>query len=166
MNNPLISPSLGTFIWMLVSFGILVFILAKFGWPLILKSLKERETAITESLAAADKAKQEMKQLQTNNEELLKQCRLERDEMLRIARQTSEKIIEDARTKATEESNRIVEMAQERIENEKKKAMHELKNQIATLSIEMAEILIQDELKDKDRANEVIRRQLEETNLN
>ena len=76
MNNPLISPSLGTFFWMLISFGILVFILAKFGWPLILKSLKERETAITDSLAAADKAKQEMKQLQSNNEELLKQCRM------------------------------------------------------------------------------------------
>lgn len=165
MNNPLISPGLGTFIWMLISFGILVFILAKFAWPMILKALKERETAINDSLQAAEKAKAEMKQLHSNNEELLKQCRQERDEMLRNARQTSEKIIEDARNKATEESNRIVELAQERIENEKKKAMHELKNQIATLSIEMAEILIQQELSDKNKANEVIRRQLEETNL-
>ena len=93
MNNPLISPGIGTFVWMLLSFGILVFILAKFGWPLILKSLKERETAINNSLQAADKAREEMKHLVAHNEDLMKQARIERDEMLRNARQTSEKII-------------------------------------------------------------------------
>ncbi len=165
MNNPLISPGIGTFVWMLVSFGILVFILAKFGWPLILKSLKERETAINNSLQAADKAREEMKHLVAHNEDLMKQARIERDEMLRNARQTSEKIIEEAHIKATEEANRIVDSARESINFEKMKAMHELKNEVATLSIEIAEKLIQQELSDKEKANDVIRRQLEKVNV-
>lgn len=165
MNNPLISPGLGTFVWMLVSFGILVFILAKFGWPMILKSLKERETAITNSLEAAEKAKEEMQHLTAHNEELLKQARLERDDMLRSARQTSEKIIEEAHRKAQEEANRIVDNAKESINYEKLKAMHELKNQVANLSIAIAEKLIQQELSDKEKANEVIRKQLEQVDF-
>lgn len=133
MNNPLINPGLGTFFWMLVSFGVLVFILGKWGWPMLLKALKKREQAIADSLNAAQKAREEMAQLVAHNEELLRQAKVERDEMLRNARLTSEKIVEDARTKATEEADRIVENARESINYEKLKAMHDLKNQIATL---------------------------------
>ena len=132
MNNPLINPGLGTFFWMLVSFGVLVFILGKWGWPMLLKALKKREQAIADSLNAAQKAREEMAQLVAHNEELLRQAKVERDEMLRNARLTSEKIVEDARTKATEEADRIVENARESINYEKLKAMHDLKNQIAT----------------------------------
>lgn len=164
MNNPLISPGLGTFVWMLVSFGILVFILAKFGWPMILKALKEREMAITNSLQAAEKAKEEMKHLTAHNEELLKQARLERDEMLRNTRQTCDKLIEDAHAKATEEANRIVDAARESINFEKKRAMTDLKNEVANMSIAIAEMLVQQELSDKAKANEVIHRQLEKLN--
>lgn len=165
MNNPLINPGLGTFVWMLVAFGILAFILMKFGWPMLLKGLKERETAISESLNAAEKAKEEMKQLTSHNEELLKQAKEERDAMLRNARLTSEQIVEDARTKATEEADRIVESARENINYEKLKAMHDLKNQIANLSIEIAEKLIKSELSDKQKANELIARELENAKL-
>ena len=133
MNNPLISPGLGTFFWMLISFGILVFILGKWGWPMLLKALKNREKAIADSLNAAEKAREEMKLLVAHNEDLLKEAKLQRDEMLRNARLTSDKIVEDARLKATEEADRIVESARENINYEKLKAMHELKNQIASL---------------------------------
>lgn len=165
MNNPLINPGLGTFVWMLVSFGILVFILVKWGWPMILKALNEREKAIADSLNAAEKARDEMRQLKAENQDLLLEAKKERDEMLRNARLTSEKIIEDARQKAVEESDRIVESARESINYEKLKAMHELKNQVANLSIEIAETLIRQELSDKDKANEVIQRQLENTHI-
>lgn len=165
MNNPLVSPGLGTLVWMLVSFGILAFVLMKFGWPMVLKSLKERETAINDALHAADKAKEEMRQLQSHNEDLLKQAKQERDEMLRNARLTSEKIIEDARNRATAEAIRIVDNARENIESEKLKAMHDLKNQIANLSIEIAEKLLKSELSDKQKANELIDRELEKTKL-
>ena len=161
MNNPLISPGLGTFVWMLVSFGILAFILIKFGWPIILKSLKSREEAIEQSLGEAAKAREEMKSLVAHNEELLRQAKMERDEMLRNARTASDQIVEEARSKATAEADRIVESARENIEFEKLKAMHELKNQIANLSIEIAEKLIRAELSDKPKADALIQKELE-----
>jgi len=166
MNNPLISPGLGVIVWMLVAFGILAFILMKFGWPVILKSLKKREETINEALNAAEKAKEEMRQLQSNNEDLLKQAKADRDELLRRARLTSEQIIEEARAKATIEADRIVESARDNINYEKQKAMHELKNQIANLSIEIAEKLMKAELSDKEKANDLVTKEIENAHLN
>ena len=161
MNNPLINPGLGTPIWMLISFDILAFILIKWGWPALLKGLHSREEAITASLSEAAKAREEMKSLVAHNEELLRQAKIERDEMLRDARLTSESIIEEARNRATEEANRIVDTARENINYEKLKAMHELKNQVANLSIEIAEKLIRAELSDKPKADALIQKELE-----
>ena len=166
MNNPLINPGIGTFVWMLVSFGILAFILIKFGWPMILVALKKREDAIEQSLGEAAKAREEMKSLVAHNEELLRQAKLERDEMLRDARLASDNIIEEARAKATAEANRIVDNARESIEYEKMKAITELKNQIANLSIEIAEKLIRAELSDKPKADTLIQKELELMKLN
>ena len=166
MNNPLIYSGVGVLFWMLVSFAILVFILAKFGWPMILKALKNRETAIEQSLGEAAKAREEMKGLVAHNEELLRQAKIERDEILRNARAVSEQIVEDAKAKATAEADRIVETARENINYEKLKAMHELKNQIANLSIEIAEKLIRAELSDKSKADDVIAREMERMQLN
>lgn len=166
MNNPLINPGIGTFFWMLVSFGILAFILIKFGWPLILKSLKKREEAIAASLNEAAKAREEMKSLVAHNEELLRQAKIERDQMLRDARMAGDKIIEEARAKATAEADRIVDAARENINYEKLKAMTELKNEIANLSIEIAEKLIRAELCDKSKADAVIAREMERMQLN
>ncbi len=166
MNNPLINPGIGTFVWMLVSFGILAFILIKFGWPMILKSLKKREEAIAASLNEAAKAREEMKSLVAHNEELLRQAKIERDQMLRDARTTGDQIIEEARAKATAEADRIVDAARENINYEKLKAMTELKNEIANLSIEIAEKLIRAELSDKSKADAVIAREMERMQLN
>ena len=166
MNNPLISPGIGTFVWLLVSFGILAFILMKWGWPMILEALKKREEAIAASLNEAAKAREEMKNLVAHNEELLRQAKMERDEMLRNARLASEQIVDEARTKATAEADRIVEAARENINYEKMKAMTELKNQIANLSIEIAEKLIRAELSDKPKADALIQKELEMAKLN
>ena len=166
MNNPLINPGLGTFVWMLVSFGILAFILIKFGWPMILKALKSREEAIADSLNEAAKAREEMKSLVAHNEELLRQAKIERDQMLRDARMAGDRIIEEARAKATAEADRIVDAARENLNYEKLKAMTELKNQIANLSIEIAEKLIRAELSDKPKADALIQKELEMMQLN
>ena len=166
MNNPLISPGVGIIFWMIVSFGILAFILMKWGWPAILKALKKREEAIAASLNEAAKAREEMKSLVAHNEELLRDAKRERDVMLRNARAASDQIIEEAKAKATAEADRIVEAARENIEYEKLKAMHDLKNQIANLSIEIAEKLIRAELSDKPKADAVIAREMERMELN
>ena len=166
MDSALITPGLGVIFWMVISFGILVFILLKFGWPIILKALDERESAINDALLAADKAKEEMKQLKIGNEELLREAKMERDEMLKNAKLTSEKIIADSKIKATEEADRIVDIARQSIEYEKMEAIHELKNQIATLSIEIAEKLLKQELADKEKAGNFIKQELEKVKLN
>ena len=166
MNNPLVSPGLGVIFWMLIAFGILAFILMKWGWPVILKSLDEREKAINDSLEAAERTKQEMAQLHARNEELLREAKVQRDEILRNARLAGEQVIEDARTKATAEADRIVENARENINYEKLKAMHELKNQMASLSIEIAEKLIKSELSDREKANAFVSKELENVHLN
>lgn len=165
MNNPLINPGIGTFFWMLVSFAVLAFVLGKWGWPMLLKSLSERERAIADSLAAADKAREEMKNLVAHNEEVLRQARQERDEILRSARLAGEEIVEKARQSASAEAARIVEAARENINYEKLCAMHDLKNEVANLSIQIAEKLLEQELADKDRADALIARQLDETKL-
>ena len=166
MNNPLISPGLGVILWMGVSFLILVLILMKWGWPAILKALNEREEAINDSLNAAEKAKEEMQQLKAHNDDLLKEAKAQRDDILRNARLASEQIIEEAREKATLEADRIVENARENINYEKLKAMHDLKNQIATLSIEIAEKLVGAEMADKEKANSLVAREIENAHLN
>ncbi len=166
MNNPLINPGIGTFVWMLVSFGILAFILIKWGWPMILKALKKREEAIAASLNEAAKAREEMKSLVAHNEELIRQAKIERDQMLRDARMAGDQIIEEARAKATAEADRIVDAARENINYEKLKAMTDLKNEIANLSIEIAEKLIRAELSDKPKADAVIAREMERMQLN
>ena len=161
MNNPLVSPGLGVIFWMLISFGILAFILMKWGWPVILKSLNDREKAISDQLNAAEEVRKQMADLKADNEKLLKEAKIQRDEILRNARLTGEQLIEEARAKATIEADRIVENARENINYEKLKAMHDLKNQIANLSIEIAEKLIRAELSDKPKADTLIQKELE-----
>ena len=165
MDSALINPGLGVIFWMIVSFAILFFILAKFGWPVVIKTLNERESAINDALSAAEKAKEEMLHLQAGNEELLRAAKAERDEILRNARLTSEKIVEDSKIKATEEADRIVELARKSIEFEKLEALHDLKNQIATLSIEIAEKLLKRELSDKIVAGDFIKQELDKVHL-
>ncbi|MBQ7711401.1 MAG: F0F1 ATP synthase subunit B [Bacteroidales bacterium] len=166
MNNPLINPGLGTFFFMLIAFALLVFILGKWGWPLMLKTLKQREEEIANSLSAAEKAREDMRLLKAGNEELLQQAKREREEMLLSARLASEEVIEKAKATATEEANRIVENARESINYEKLKAMHDLRNEIGNISIEIAEKLLRSELSDKARANALIEEELNRIELN
>lgn len=162
----LIQPGIGLIIWMTISFGLVLFLLAKYAWKPILRMLKERETAIDDALHAADKARDEMKNLVANNEQLLRQAKDERDAILGEARKVRDKMIEEARMKANDESERIVESARERIENEKMAALIDLKNQVALLSLEMAEKVLRSELSQKDKHEELINKLLDESNSN
>lgn len=162
----LITPGLGLLFWMTLAFLLLLYILGKFAWKPILKSLKERETSIHEALHAADKAREEMKQLQFSNEQLLQEAKNERDLMLNEARKVREKLIEEARVKAVEESNRIIAGAKETIQNEKLAAMTELKNQIAESALGLARFVLKRELSDPAKQEEYVRQLLKDAKFN
>lgn len=162
----LISPGIGLIFWMTLSFLIVLFILKKFAWKPIMKSLHERENTIDEALHAADKAREDMKKLKFDNEELLKQAKEERDKILKEARKVKDSIIEESKIKANEEANRIIESAIETIKHEKMAAITDLKNQLATLSINIAEKLIKEELSTNIKQQDYIKKLVDEVNFN
>jgi F-type H+-transporting ATPase subunit b len=162
----LVQPGIGLIFWMTLSFGILIWVLGKYAWKPIMKSLKEREDSIDEALHAADKAREDMKALKFDNEKLLQEAKEARDDIMKEARKVKEKIIEGARLKANDEANRIVENAKVRIENEKMAAMTDLKNQVASLSIQIAEKVLKDQLSDDKRQKEYVQRLIDEVHFN
>ncbi|WP_142784444.1 F0F1 ATP synthase subunit B [Changchengzhania lutea] len=158
--------SLGLFFWQAVLFIALIFLLKKFAWKPILDSVNDREEGIKNALDAAEKAKLEMQNLQADNQKLLKEARAEREEMLKEARDIKNKLIEDAKGEAQEQANKMIMQAQAAIESEKKAAMAELKNHVATLSIEIAEKVVREELSSKDKQLRLVESMLGETVLN
>ena len=135
----LLTPEFGLLIWTLVAFLVVFFILKKMAWPAIIKGLRDRENTITESLATAQKVKEEMKQMKSENEALLASAREERATMLKEARETKEKMISDAKELAKTEANKIILEAQAAIETQKMSAMIDVKNQVGKLVIEVSE---------------------------
>jgi len=162
----LIQPGIGLIFWMTLGFSILLWILAKFAWKPIMKGLKEREDNISNALHAADIAREEMKQLKSTHEQLLREAREERELILKEARNIRDSIVENAKTKANEEATRIVELAKESIHFEKMAAITDLKNEIASLSIEIAEKILKEELSSENKHNKLIHRLMDEINFN
>ncbi|MCF6341386.1 MAG: F0F1 ATP synthase subunit B [Bacteroidales bacterium] len=162
----LINPGFATVIWMTLAFGVALFVLAKYAWKPIMASLKEREDSIEASLRAADEARKAMQDLKLDNEKLLRDAKDERDALLREARKIKEQIIDEAKEKANTEAASIVESAKERIEHEKNAAVVEIKNLIASYSIQIAEKILREELKDKKKQKSYAERLLKETSLN
>lgn len=161
----LVTPGIGLLFWMTLSFGLLLFVLGKYAWKPILKAIHEREDSIETALHAAEKAREDMLLLKADNELLLKQAREERDTMLRDARKMKGDILEEARGKANEQGQRIIENARESIQFEKMAAITELKNQIAMFSIEIAEKVIEQELSDKAKQKQFTEKLIEKIKL-
>ncbi len=162
----LIQPGIGLIFWMALSFLIVLFILKKFAWKPILNGLKERENSIDEALNAAEKARDEMKNLKADNEKLIMQAKEERDNILREANKVKDSIIMEAKEKAQVEANKIVDGAMVTIENEKSAAISDLKSQVANLSIEIAEKIMKEELKVKGKQKEFLDKLVSEIKFN
>ncbi|MBY0482663.1 MAG: F0F1 ATP synthase subunit B [Chitinophagaceae bacterium] len=145
----LLSPGVGLLVWTLVAFLIVFFILQKFAWKPILATLKERETGIADAIASADKIKAEMASLKNENEALMIQAREERAAMIKEAKETSNKMLSDAKEKARLEYDRIVADAQASILQQKNAALTEVKNQVGSLVVEVAEKVLRRELANK-----------------
>ncbi len=162
----LVTPGIGMIFWSTLFFLVLLFILGKFAWPAILTAVKARNESIRNALDAANKAKEEMAQLQADNEKILAQAKAERDALLKEAKVVKEKLIADAKEKATEEANKLVQNAREAIRTEKAAALNEMKEQMTHLSIDIAEKILKAKLGEDKAQKELVDKLINEADLN
>jgi F-type H+-transporting ATPase subunit b len=162
----LLTPGLGLLIWTLVAFLVFFFILKAKAWPAILDGLKTREDAIANSLATAERVKNEMAQLKNENEALLAKAREERALLLKEARETKDKIINEAKEQSKIEANKIITEAQAAINTQKMAALTEVKNQVGKLVIEVTEKVLRRELGSKEAQEAHIKGLVDDVKLN
>lgn len=162
----IVTPAIGQIFWGGLVFLILLFLLKKFAWKPILSAVNERERTIEESLELAQKTKDEMIALQAKNEDLLKEARAERDAMIKDAKETASKMVEDAKATAKNEGNKMIQGAKEVIESEKAAAISELKSQMASFSIEIAEKIVRGELSSDSKQKALADKLADDINLN
>ena len=162
----LLTPPLGLLIWTFLAFIIVFFILKKFAWPQIINGLKKREETIAESLATADRIKEEMVQFKSEHEALLAKAREERGQMLKEARDIKDQIINEAREKAKSEANKIISDAQQSIQNQKMAAIIDVKNEVGKMVIEVAEKILRKELSNKTEQEKHIKGLVDEVKFN
>lgn len=162
----LLIPEIGLLAWNTISFLVLVFLLGKFAWKPIMKGISDREKSIDEALNKAELARQEMARLSAQNEDLMKQAREERDQILKEAKTLKDGIVNEAKTQAQAEGAKLIEKARIEIENQKKAALAELKGQVSTLSLEIAERVLRTQLDDKAKQQELVNNLLKDVELN
>ena len=158
--------SVGLFIMQTVLFLGLIFLLKKFAWKPILDAVNEREDGIKNALLSAENAKKEMQNLKSDNEKLLAEARLERDAMMKDAREIKDKMVSDAKSEAQVVGQQMIEQAKATIQSEKNAALAELKSQVSTLSLDIAEKLLKDELSNKEAQTKLVEKMLGDIKLN
>ena len=162
----LVTPAIGLMFWTCIIFTLLIILLKKFAWKPILTAVDDRNEQINSALKAADKARIEIENLNNDNERILLEAKSERDQLLKEARDIKDNIINEAKEKASNEAENILNAAKSQIENEKMKAITELKNSVAVLSIDIAEKVLKNELKEKYNQEDFINSILKNSELN
>lgn len=142
----LLKPDPGLLFWMCISFGLVVFLLRKYAWKPILGAVKTRELSIADALNEAKKMREDMAKMAASNETIMQQAREERELLLKDARDIRDKEISGAKAKAKSEADAMLSRARADIQNEKNAAITEMKNQVAELSILVAERILKDKL--------------------
>jgi F-type H+-transporting ATPase subunit b len=162
LSSSLASPAIGTVFWTTLIFLLLLFLLQKFAWGPIMKAVRSREDTIRNSLDSAEKAREEMKVLQADNEIILRKAREERDKIIRDARTATERMLTEAKEKSQSEADAMVKRAMELIEREKNTAITEVKREVAGLAIEVASKVVSETLKNDVEQQKLIGRYLKE----
>ena len=162
----LVKPAIGLVFWMVLSFGVLMYLLSKYAWKPIMAALEEREETIQNSLDTAKKVKEEMVAMKSDHEKLLSDARTERDKILKEARELKEGIINKAKDEANEERGKALTKAKEEINIEKQAAITDLRNQVGLLSIEIAEKILKRELGDDTKKQQLVKDIVKDVNLN
>lgn len=158
--------SSGLFIIQSVIFLILLFVLHKFAWKPIMQAVNEREITIVDSLNQAKLAKQEVQNLKAENEIIIREAKVERDNILKEAREIKERIVGEAKEIAKTEGDKMIEQARQSIQAEKAAAMSDIKNQIGTLSVNIAESILKEKLNNDGAQNALVENILNKSNLN
>ncbi len=162
----LVTPAIGLVFWTVVIFILLLVVLRLFAWKPILNAINERNESINDALKSADNAKEEMAKLKADNEQILKEARIERDKIIKEARDMKEKTLSEAKSQAKVEADSIIASTKAAIENEKRAAINDIKNQVAALSIEIAEKILSKELSNKESQKALIEDLLNKTTIN
>lgn len=162
----LVTPEFGLLFWQVLTFLIVLFILSRFAWKPIMDGLKERELGIENALSEAKKARDEMAGLKADNERLLMEARKERDNMIQEAQKVANGIVQDAKDKAHKESAALVQAAKDEIEVSKEAALAELKNYLASTSLQIAEKVIRKNLSSDASQQELVKELLSKTSSN
>ena len=157
--------SLGLFFWQSLIFIGLLLLLRKFAWKPILNSVNEREASIKNALDSAEEARTQLENLQSENQRLLKEARKEKEILLKEALKTKNQIISDAKREAQNETEKILSQAQDTIQSEKRAALKELKNQVGSIAIDIAEKVINKELENKDKQMNLVNDLLKDTDF-
>jgi F-type H+-transporting ATPase subunit b len=166
LANSLTTPALGTLFWSFLIFSLFFLVLTKFAWKPILNAVKARDEMIKGSLESAEKAREEMVRLQSDNESILRKAREEREVILKEAREVRDKLISEAKGQASKEAEKVIEKARTGIENEKNKALSEIHEQVATLSVEIASKIMGENLKQTANQEKLINNYLKEIDFN
>ncbi|MDR3652245.1 MAG: F0F1 ATP synthase subunit B [Paludibacter sp.] len=161
----LLLPDSGLLFWMLLSFGIVAFVLVKYGFPVIIKMVESRKTYIDESLLIAKQAYEQMAKVKTQGEVIVDNARREQVKIMNEAAQTRDMLINDAKEKASLEASKLVEEARKQILIEKEDAIRDIRRQVAELSVDIAEKILRGQLEKKDEQMDMINRLLDEINI-
>lgn len=162
----LLTPAFGLFFWTLLAFLTVFFLLKKYAWKPILGALDEREKSIADSISSAEKVRNEMNNMKSEHEILLNQAREERALLLKDAKDTRDRMINEAKDAAKEEANKIMQETRQQIEFQKNAAMVDVKNQIGTLVIEVAEKVLRKQMSNKAEQESYIKTLANEIKLN
>ncbi len=165
-SSSLTSPGIGTIFWTVLIFSLFFLILRKFAWKPILSAVKQRDEMIKGSLESAEKARKDIIKIQSDNEAILRKAREEREGILKEAREVRDKLIAEAKGKATEEAERLIEKAKITIEREKTIALSEIREQVATISVDIASKLLGEKLKETGEQEKLIDNYLKEIKFN
>ena len=158
----ILTPDLGLLFWMLLAFLVVFFCLARFGFPVIIKMVDERKQYIDESLGKAHEASESLAHIRQEGEVLLQEAREQQAKIMKEAAMTRDAIVEQAQDKAHEESARLISEAKKQIEIEKQAAIRDIRSQVAELSIQVAEKILQEKLSNDKSQMELINRLLDE----
>lgn len=158
--------SFGLFFWQLIIFILLIVLLKKFAWKPILKAVNDREEGIKNALKSAEDARKEMQNLQADNERILKEARAQRETILKEAREMKNNIVAEAKEEAKVQADKLMLQAQQAIEAEKQAALTEIKKQVSSLSLEIAQKVVTADLAKDKNQEKLIESLLKESQIN